>query len=539
MHTTKKILRTIALLLVSFLLFQGKSTFVYGAKPTVDIPVSIVWNDSDNQDGIRPESVTFQLLRYGYATDQAITLSEETGWQGTFENLRLENDQNFVINYTISETPVNGYESVISGSDDSGFTITYTHTPETTDISGTITWDDQNDQDGKRPESVTIRLHANGTTVDEQTVNATQANNWSYRFGNLPKYQGGDVISYSVTLDQVPDYTTTMNGFDITNSHTPEKIGIEGTITWDDQDDLAKGRPENVMIQLFANVTKVSEQTVRAAQDGSWNYCFENRDKYHAGTEINYTIKEASVIGYTSNIHGFDITNRYTPSPAKATISVKKVLNGREWNENDVFEFVLSAKDEATKKAVEEQKVILPNSISATKANQTPSFEIIFHSAGEYNFTLSEAAGSAVGITYSSKVAAIQFKVYDSDENPDGKLDAVLLTPLSVNDLTFTSEYQAPQNENKPSSSDTTNDSKPSNSDAINGSKPSDSAAATNSSKPSNAGKTSSDNKSSTISATAPATGDDSEIGLWLTVTVSFAMLLFVLFPKKNYNHIK
>lgn len=355
MHTTKKILRTIALLLVSFLLFQGKSTFVYGAGPTVDIPVSIVWSDSSNQDGIRPGNVTIQLLADGRSTGQSITLSEETGWpgwQGIFTDCPRYDTIGTDITYSILETPVAGYAAVLSGDANLGFTLTYTHTPETTNISGTITWEDQEDQDGKRPGSVTIRLLANGVTVDGQTANVNQANNWSYRFGNLPKYQGGDLISYSVTLDQVPDYTTTMNGFDITNSHTPEKIGIEGTITWDDQNDLAKGRPENVTIQLFANGTKVSEQIVRAAQDGSWNYCFENRDKYHAGTEINYTIKEASVIGYTSNIHGFDIINRYTPSPAKATISVKKVLNGREWNENDVFEFVLSAKDEATKKAV-------------------------------------------------------------------------------------------------------------------------------------------------------------------------------------------
>lgn len=243
MHTTKKILRTIALLLVSFLLFQGKPTFVYGAEQTINIPVSIVWNDSDNQDGIRPESVTFQLLRYGSATDEAITLSEETGWQGTFENLRLENDQHFVINYTISGTPVDGYEFVISKSDDSGFTITYTHTPKTTNISGTITWDDQDDQDGIRPESVTIRLHANGVTVREQT--ATQANSWSYGFGNLPKYNAGIEITYTITEDFVDDYTSDIDRFNITNSHTPKKIGIEGTITWDDQDDLAKGRPEN------------------------------------------------------------------------------------------------------------------------------------------------------------------------------------------------------------------------------------------------------------------------------------------------------
>ena len=38
-----------------------------------------------------------------------------------------------------------------------------THQPETTEITGTKTWNDANNQDGKRPESITVILLANGT----------------------------------------------------------------------------------------------------------------------------------------------------------------------------------------------------------------------------------------------------------------------------------------------------------------------------------------------------------------------------------------
>ena len=54
------------------------------------------------------------------------------------------------ITYTVSEAKVTGYNTQITGSIESGFTIKNTHTPETIDIEGTKTWDDNDNQDGKR-----------------------------------------------------------------------------------------------------------------------------------------------------------------------------------------------------------------------------------------------------------------------------------------------------------------------------------------------------------------------------------------------------
>ena len=42
--------------------------------------------------------------------------------------------------------------------------------PETIDISGAKTWDDANDQDGLRPDSITIHLMANGVEKAVKTV---------------------------------------------------------------------------------------------------------------------------------------------------------------------------------------------------------------------------------------------------------------------------------------------------------------------------------------------------------------------------------
>ena len=49
-------------------------------------------------------------------------------------------------------------------------TKTNSHTPEKTEVAGEKTWDDANDQDGKRPESITVNLLADGKKVAEKKV---------------------------------------------------------------------------------------------------------------------------------------------------------------------------------------------------------------------------------------------------------------------------------------------------------------------------------------------------------------------------------
>ncbi len=64
-------------------------------------------------------------------------------------------------------------------------------------------WDDNNNAKGKRPESVTVQLTANGNTIyngqELEKVVLNEANGWSHTFTNLPKYDGfGNEIAYSV-----------------------------------------------------------------------------------------------------------------------------------------------------------------------------------------------------------------------------------------------------------------------------------------------------------------------------------------------------
>ncbi|HEN3111187.1 TPA: Cna B-type domain-containing protein, partial [Streptococcus agalactiae] len=77
------------------------------------------------------------------------------------------------ITYTVEEvTAIDGYTSETTQTSANNFTITNTHTPETTEVSGTKVWDDNDDQDGLRPTSIKVNLLANGTVINSQTVTA-------------------------------------------------------------------------------------------------------------------------------------------------------------------------------------------------------------------------------------------------------------------------------------------------------------------------------------------------------------------------------
>ncbi|WP_155973850.1 Cna B-type domain-containing protein, partial [Streptococcus ruminantium] len=140
---------------------------------------------NNNQDGLRRE-IKLELYADGVATGQVQTLSEENNWKATWTGLAKKANKKDIV-YTIKEvTAIDGYTSKVTQTSTNNFTITNTHTPKTTEVAGTKTWNDNNDQDGKRPKSITVNLLANGEVVQSQKVSADT--NWTYTFTNLPKY---------------------------------------------------------------------------------------------------------------------------------------------------------------------------------------------------------------------------------------------------------------------------------------------------------------------------------------------------------------
>lgn len=283
-----------------------------------------VWNDANNQDGKRPESITVSLLADGRDTGITVTLNAENNWTQTVTDLD-EKANGKVIEYTWAEENVpEGYELTGNTADGTVTTLTNKHVPEVTAITGTKTWNDNDDQDGKRPTSITVNLLADGNVYDSKTV--TAATNWTYTFNNLPVYENGQKITYAVSEDEVAGYETAIDGFNITNSYTPETTSVSGQKVWDDANNQDGKRPESIKVRLLANGTEVATKDVTAADN--WTYSFTDLPKFADGEEIVYTVTEDAVADYTTAIDGTTITNSY--KPGKTSITVTKA-----WADND------------------------------------------------------------------------------------------------------------------------------------------------------------------------------------------------------------
>ena len=290
--------------------------------------VTKIWNDAENQDGKRPESITVSLLADGKETGKTVTLSVENNWKQTISDLPEKADGK-AIEYTwTEETLPEGYELTDNSKNGTVTTLTNTYAPETTSITGTKTWDDADNQDGKRPESIVVNLLANGEIVASQTVKADEAGNWTYTFKDLPKYANGKEITYTVTEEAVEGYETSVDGFNITNTYTTETTEVKGSKTWNDADNQDGKRPESITVRLLANGEEKDSQTVTADENGNWTYSFEKLPKYEAGKEIVYTVTEDAVADYTTEITGYDITNSYAPGKTSVTVT-------KAWADND------------------------------------------------------------------------------------------------------------------------------------------------------------------------------------------------------------
>ena len=273
---------------------------------TVKVSGTKTWNDNNNQDGIRPSSITVNLLANGQQVASK-KVSASDNWLYSFDNLAAyANGQK--ITYTVTENAVAGYTSTVDG-----YNVTNNHTPATVKVSGTKTWNDNDNQDGIRPSSITVNLLANGQQVASKKVSASD--NWQYSFDNLAAYANGQKITYTVTENAVAGYTSTVDGYNVTNNHTPATVKVSGTKTWNDNDNQDGIRPSSITVNLLANGQQVASKKVSASDN--WQYSFDNLAAYANGQKITYTVTENAVAGYTSTIDGYNITNTHNPTTPK------------------------------------------------------------------------------------------------------------------------------------------------------------------------------------------------------------------------------
>jgi len=296
----------------------------------LNLEATKVWDDQDNVEGLRPESIEFQLYKNGTAEGKPVALSAGNNWKVTFSNLPDKDSNGNLISYSVKEVKVPAYYTVDKEEAefvDGKATITNKRTPETTEVTVKKVWDDAKNQDGLRPTTITLHLLANGEKVQTATVSG-EVETWSHTFTNLPVYKNGQKIIYTVTEDTVANYTAMIDGTTITNTYKPGKTSLTVTKKWDDAENQDGLRPKTIKVQLYADGQKLGKE-VELSEDNKWSYTFSDLDEKKDGKTIQYTVKETEVPeGYTQTVEATNpgqvvISNTHTPSKTKVQVTKK------------------------------------------------------------------------------------------------------------------------------------------------------------------------------------------------------------------------
>ena len=293
----------------------------------ISIDVAKIWDDKEDIARKRPENVTLILAGNGQQYRKTLTVADkdnnytETGkekWKATIDGLPMYDAKGDVIEYTLSEETIEGIYYTQVNIDQANKTVTNTFVVpnETVDIEVTKIWDDNNNIAGKRPENITIKVTGTRTDGKPNVENSyvlsgnSTAERWTYTFEELPKYDDyGNVISYTIdesdtgSIFYIKDntkinqaYKTITNTFKVPN----DKVEVAVTKIWDDNNNIAGKRPENITITVTGTRTDGKENVVQShvlsgnSTAERWTYTFEELPKYDDyGNVISYTIDES------------------------------------------------------------------------------------------------------------------------------------------------------------------------------------------------------------------------------------------------------
>ncbi len=397
---------------------DGNLVNAYAPK-TVTVSGSKTWDDDNNRDGVRPSSIEISLYADGVLQESKNVEADEDGrWEWIWTDLYANDEAGNPIVYSIAETRVHygndvtieveegkfdyvkseetfEYTSVVEDYD-----VTNSYEPQTTSLTVNKAWEDDGNRDGKRPETVTVVLTANGMPVkydvekrevvwnegseaqgsapdaaaetpgiaSDADVDASdgitlnEGNDWSYEFTNLPKYSGGEEIAYGVKEYGIPEgYVSKqkpsvnkdgIRTITVTNAYTPEEISVSGNKIWADALENADGtkienadllRPGSVKITLYADGSPAEgeEPQIISAKD-NWHYQFEGLKKMAEGKVINYTVKEEEVPGYDvtygeKKTDGNNVTINVTNTHVPERVEVKVTKKWEDGGDRDGF----------------------------------------------------------------------------------------------------------------------------------------------------------------------------------------------------------
>ncbi len=342
-----------------------------------------------NQPAADKTNFTF-VVKQGDTTVGTFTLNgvDDNSKEHVIDNLLAGN---YTVVETIPENAQHTYATTVTVGESSSETRSATFEVEpgktttvkfvntvsdTTSVTVTKVWDDQNNRDYKRPATITVQLLKGTEVLEEKEISATNVdadntNRWNYTWSVLPKYEDGVEIVYLVDEKSVPaEYSKTVSGYTITNRYTPGEVSVSVRKVWNDANNFYGKRPESVTVKLYKDGVPTGEP-LTLNEDNGWSGTFTGLDKYSgAGKLAVYTVQESTVPnGYTETVAGkmdtgYTITNTLTRDASFTVSKIATDENGDPDN-SSTFTFKLMLGD----KTVTDAQVKIGDGAAATIGN--------------------------------------------------------------------------------------------------------------------------------------------------------------------------
>lgn len=173
---------------------------------TITIKLENIWDDSNDQIGKRPSYLKVMLKRDGVnCYDEPVIVKESNDW--TFTASKMPKLGTYSVDV---ETPA-GYVTTIENANvkDGVMEVKATHTikpaPERTTLVVKVTWVDNNNADGKRPDSIKADIHKNGKSIYDEAQPVKAEKDWTLTIPGIEKS-----ASYSVVKPTVKGYDVTV-----------------------------------------------------------------------------------------------------------------------------------------------------------------------------------------------------------------------------------------------------------------------------------------------------------------------------------------
>lgn len=339
----------------------SNGTIVIGTeKDTTDIAVEKKWEDNDNANKKRPNTIEVQLLATVDGKEYLVETKEvkaEKNWKAEFKDLPTL-FEGAKLTYTIKEVAIDGYESKVTSDKENSFIVTNSEKPEeepkTRDIKVTKRWDLAGSE--KPVENIDVELYRNGESTGK-TLKLNAGNNWSGVFEGLEiADKETPAAEYRYTIKEVGEvrgliqfggkefevsYSGDMtDGFTITNMErppeeppTPPTRDIHIVKKWDlAGDDKPVARIE---IELYRD-GKATGKVIELNESNNWSGSFTGldvRDGSDPSRDYVYTVKERGENGGSLRLgdrdfdvsyegsmdSGFVITNKEKPETPPET----------------------------------------------------------------------------------------------------------------------------------------------------------------------------------------------------------------------------